>query len=353
MNEPQARSAFYNVSRGERPSPSRTQTNMPPPSRPPPSAGRAPTSKKPDPASAYTTSNGANGLFAGNERVRTQYPKMHGEKTDLKSPKSNGPSSANTPRDSNSRTGFYDSEPINIPSRRPRASPFKPTQSGKTSVSTTSSDDSSDEAEAANLARSAFLRPKQNPKTRRPHMPAGAPQRSFFNPYVTGPDGGDEPMASRSTMGGVAYNGPRRHSGIDMPTPKLGDGHPEGFMEHRKKHEAGAHQQASSVPIDSTQPHFMQRPRSFDEHYHRKPEDHDTPLAKNNPPMYEPGSDPFPFAPVVKSHRRDCPFALPSLLPISHSAVSPSVTPLCLVYGHLHRFFEKDSLCHGSTGRSL
>ena len=297
-DEPPARSAFFNVSR-ERPTPSRAQTNMAPP--PPPStAARAPTAKRPDP------SVGANSLFNDGHRIRINYPTVHGEKTNLSpGPGLHRSTTSATPRDSNSRTGFRESDSLRANGHHVRSasanSPYRDRKAaGMASRSTTSSESSSDEEEAAqkkeaaNLSKSAFGRPKQQPKTRRPHMGAGAPQRSFFNPYVTVDEAQDERMVSDA-----AYSGPRRHSGIELPTHKRADDPPEGFTEHRKKHE-GTHptHQGTDRPTGSSLPHFLQRPKSFDEKYRRPTQEEETrPRTANmeTMPMYDQGYNPFPF----------------------------------------------------------
>ena len=220
----------------------------------------------------------------------------------LASPGLHRSSTTATPQDSNSRTGFYDSDSLNVNGHHVRtasaSSRTTARAAGMASVSTTSSDTSSDEEEAAqkeaaNLSGSTFNRPKQNPKTRRPNMGAGVPQRSFFNPYVTVDEAQDEPMVPDA-----AYSGPRRHSEVDMPTHKRADDPAEGFMEHRKRHEAGQHHpQASSIPTESGSPHLMQRPRSFDEKYSRSPRNNDylrpNSDKKEKTPMYDPGYNPF------------------------------------------------------------
>lgn len=295
-DEPQAHSAYFNISRGERPTTSRAQMNMAPP------PGRTPTAKKPDPLQAF---KGANDLFGGNKRVSTPYSTGGGEKTAFTSPGLQRSSTTATPRDSNSRTDWYDNEPLNADGTHARAASSSAAHvkadtklPGMYASSTSSSSSSSDEAEQL------YTRPKHTPKTRRTRMPAGSRQRSFFNPNVRVDEAEDEPMAPQSGLGDTGYTGPRRHSGINLPTYNMGDDRLEGFMEHRMKHEADQiQQQSESAPTafksgDRDGPQrFMQRPKSFDEKYRSPPQDKDTRPAtgdiKDRTPMYDPGYNPF------------------------------------------------------------
>ena len=281
-DERQARSSYFNIGRGDRPtSSSRTQTTMPPP---PP---RAPTARRPDPLQGFKAQMSNGDTFLGGKRGTTPYPTVHGEKTDPKSPGLQRSSTNATPRDSNSRTGFYDSDPMHFKNHHARATStgsarepkdFKKT--GWESLSTTSSDSSSSDndlsqrKDAVRPSKSAFLRPKQIPKSRKSRPRPGVPQRSFFNPHVRAEDAEDEPMAPHTDV----HNGPRRHSGIDIPTFYANNVHPEGFSEHRRKHEAElANQPSTSAPTEarprdgSATP--ISRPRSFDDHYRRPSQD--------------------------------------------------------------------------------
>ena len=289
-DEPQARSAYFKLSQ-DRPPPSRVQTSMPPP------PSRAPTAKRADPLKPFKASNGA-GDAPNSQRPHTQYPTVRGEKTNLSpGPGLHRSSTTASPRDSNSRTEFRDTASLRANGNHVRSasasSPFRdPRAAGMASVSTSSSDSSSDDEdeatqrqEAANLSKSAFDRKKQQPKARRPHIGAGAPQRSFFNPRVTIDEARDEPMVSDA-----GYTGSRRHSGVELPTHKRADDPPEGFMEHRKKHEAShPYQQGFGTPNGPT----LQRPRSFDEHYRRlsrEMEEQVPNTAQKDPsPMYDSG----------------------------------------------------------------
>jgi len=89
-DEPQARSAYFNVSWADRPTSSGNRSNMPPP---PP---RALTAKKAAPLQAFKEQMGNAGTFGGTKRY-TPYTTDHGEKTDLKIPELHRSSTANTP----------------------------------------------------------------------------------------------------------------------------------------------------------------------------------------------------------------------------------------------------------------
>lgn len=69
---------------------------------------------------AFKGQMGNAGTFGCTKR-HTPYTTVHGEKTDLKIPELHRSSTANTPRESNSRTGFYDSEPLSSKIHHARA----------------------------------------------------------------------------------------------------------------------------------------------------------------------------------------------------------------------------------------
>ena len=319
-DEGQAHSAYFHTSKGERPTFSRTPTNMgpppvPPPPGPVPRSTARPFTRKPVPL--QTSMDATDGYVAG-KRGKMPYPTVHGERTDIKSPSPGLRRTATsaTPRDSNSRTGFYDSEPLNNNVHHSRAASansarhfYEPRKPGSASLSTTSSESSSEDDDplrkggADRSSQASRERPKATPKSQRPGP--GAPQRSFFNPHVKVEDAEDETMAPHTD---TAYNGPRRHSGIDMPTYFASNLRSEGFMEHRRKHEAEqAHQPSSSLPNDArpspgADMHPMSRPRSFDGHYPRPSQDERgaNPLGSRTDkvPMYESFPSSFHSSPI-------------------------------------------------------
>lgn len=305
-DEPQARSAYFNVQQGERSTSSRGKTNMGPP--PPP---RAPTAKKPDPVQAFKASM----VNSESAKRHPPYPTVHGEKTDVKNPGLHRSSTNTTPRDSNPRSGFYDSDTANTNGFHGRAASTGSSRrypefarTGFESLSTTSSESSSDEEMdmshegASRSTKSDFLRPTPNTKPARPGMGSGAPQRSFFNPYVKAEDAEDEPMAPHSAQGEAAYNGYRRHSHHDIRSSGPDYPRSEGFGEHRRRHEAEVGPQPStSAPTGSaetTKPSPMSRPRSFDERYRSPPPDTATKSTSgtrpDNAPMYDSNISPTP-----------------------------------------------------------
>ena len=324
-DEPQARSAYFTVGRGERPANLRSQTHMPPP--PPP--GQAPTSKRPDPLAPFKDKLGFNEPFGNKPRVSTPYQTGGGEKTSpyFASPGLARSNTSATPRDSNSRTGWYEGKASNVDSTHHRAAsatstyqkvspPDKkdmrmPDVSGVYSSSSSSSSSSDEEVEPPSSARP---RVTQVPKTRRTRADAG--QASVqppggFNPFAKV---GDEPMAPQAGLGAGGYEIPRRHSAVDMKARNS----PAGFSEHRKKHEAEQSQQHStSVPDTSdglnragTQP-TLQRSHSWHDK-NMPPNEKDLHPARSEPedknPMYEPrGYNPFPSPPSPTPFSQETP----------------------------------------------
>ena len=292
-DEPQARSAYSKISQ-DRPAASRAHTGMPPP------ASRAPTAKIPTTFTKFKIPTGASDASNG-QRPHTQYPTVRGEKTNLSpGPGLHRSTTSATPREGNIRSEYESNESLRANGHHGRSasasSPFRdPRTAGMDSTASTSSSDSSSdeeddvtqEQEAANLSRSAFDRKKSQTKGRRPHFGAGAPQRSFFNPHVRIDEAQDEPMVSDA-----GYAGSRRHSQVELPTHKRTDDPPEGFMEHRKKHEAStSHQQGFGAANGAASPHFLQRPKSFDEHYRRSSQENGeqppNTARKDSTPMYD------------------------------------------------------------------
>ena len=310
-DEPQLRSAYFTVGRGERPANLRSETHMPPPPLP----GHAPTSKKPDPLAPFKDKVGSNEPFGNKPRASAPYQTGGGEKTSpyFASPGLERSKTSATPRDSNSRTGWYESKPNNTDSAHHRAASAssnyqkmspqdkKDTRMpGVSGVYSSSSSSSSSSDEDAGPPSSARARVTQIPKTRRTR--ADASQASVqphggFNPFAKV---GDEPMAPQAGLGVGGYGIPRRHSAVDMDTSKTA----EGFSEHRKRHEAEKSQQHStSVPDASnaenragTQPPLQRSYSWHDKNGPPKDKDirPDASEQKDKNPMYEPqGYNPF------------------------------------------------------------
>ena len=300
-NETPTRSAYFNVFKGERPPSSKVSTNMPPP--PPP---RAPTSKKPDPLPSYVRES----LGSMHGRVSTPYHAQGGEKTAFASPEFQRSSTSATPRDSNSRSGWYEKDSSSLHSEHKRAASASAVHRdddqnvpGVSSSTTTESSSSSDEAEAQKLY-TRHLGAKI-PKSAKARMPAGAGirPRPGFSPHVRIENAEDEAAAPHTFLN----TGFRRHSGIDLPTQTPFNDQPEGFMEHRKNHEASQPdaESASAPAARGAGPGvtFMQRHRSFDEKYRSPSGNKKSPGMgndqKDQAPMYaKPGYNPS-FSPLL------------------------------------------------------
>ena len=324
-DEPQARSAYFTVGRGERPANTRSQTYMPPP--PPP--GHAPTSKKPDPLASFKDKVGLNEPFGNRPRASAPYQKGGGEKTSpyFTSPGLERSKTSASPRDSNSRTGHYEGKSTNPdPSHHRAASASSSYQKMKQSnlngtkmpgvsgVYSSSSSSSSSSDEDADPLSSARPRVTQVPKTRRRQgdgSQAYAQPHGGFDPSTKV---GDEPMAPQAGLGAGGYEIHRRHSAVDMN----GRNPTEGFLEHRKKHEAEQSQhQSTSVPYASDAQNRaaasppLQRSHSW-HHKSDSPKDKDVRPAtgeqEDKGPMYEPrGYSPFPSTPPPHSPSEDVP----------------------------------------------
>ena len=324
-DEQQARSAYFTVGRGERPANARSQTHMPPP--PPP--GHAPTSKRPDPLAPFKEKVGLNEPFGNRPRASAPYQKGGGEKVSpyFTSPGLERSKTSASPRDSNSRTGWYEGKSTNPdPSHHRAASASssyqKMSQSNKndtripgvSGVYSSSSSSSSSSDEDADPLSSARPRVTQVPKTRRTRGDGGQAYVQPHGGFDPSAKVGDEPMAPQAGLGAGGYEIHRRHSAVDMnsrnPT--------EGFLEHRKKHEAEQSQhQSTSVPYASdAQPRAAASPPLLRSHswHHKSDSTKDKDLRsatdeqKDKDPMYEPrGYNPFPSTPPPHSPPQDAP----------------------------------------------
>ena len=323
-DEPQARSAYFTVGRGERPTNTRSQTHMPQP--PPP--GHAPASKRPDPLAPFKDKVGLNEPFGNRPRVSTPYQKGGGEKISpyFTNPGLERSKTTASPRDSNSRTGWYEGKPGNADSSHHRAASAssnyqqmssadkKAGMPGVSGVYSSSSSSSSSSDEDVDPPSSDRPRVTQIPKTRRAQGDGGqasAQPHAGFNPFAKV---GDEPMAPQAGLGAGGYGISRRHSAVDIN----GRNSSEGFLEHRKKHEAEQpQQQSTSVPYAT---HAQKRaaaspPLQRSHSWHHKngsPSDKNSRPAsgeqEDKDPMYEPrGYNPFPSTPPPHSPCMDVP----------------------------------------------
>ena len=293
------------VTRGERPAKAKSKTNMPPP--PPPD--HAPTSKRPDPLAPFKDRVGFNDPFGNKPRVSTPYQTGGGEKISpyFTSPELHRSKTSASPRDSNSRTGWYEGKPNNADSSHHRAASASSNYSkmnaqdnftrmpGVSGVYSSSSSSSSSSDEGS---RSYVI-----PKSRRQRPATGqAPvqQAGGFNPFAKV---GDEPMAPQAGLGTRGQEIPRRHSAVDLDIRNAS----EGFSEHRNKHDAERSQQHStSVPnaTDAQTRAGKQPPLQRSHSWHENkgsPNDTDSHVAateqETKNPMYAPhGYDPFPFS---------------------------------------------------------
>ncbi|KAL9124044.1 MAG: hypothetical protein Q9217_006589 [Psora testacea] len=292
-DEKRARSSYFNISKGERP-PAKTSNEMPPP---PP---RVPTSKKPDPPAAYPK----HPLATSNSRVSTPYHAQGGEKTFLGSQGLQRPTTNAASRDNNGHTGWYENEPVHLKGEQIRATSASAASHDSlphtpdVSSSSTTGSSSSDEEEAEKLRPGR--RGTRVPKSRKARMPAGSSvrQRSAFSPHVRAEDAEDEAEAPHTSLN-TSF---RRRSGIDLRSQPPSSNQPEGFMEHRMKHDASeSGVQSTTAPLA---PHlgerFMQRHKSFDDKYisptGSKSSDCPTNGQKGETPIYaKSGYTPFSF----------------------------------------------------------
>lgn len=319
-DEPQAPSSYFTVGRGERPTNLRSQAHMPPPPLP----GHTPTSKRPDPLAPFKDKVGINEPFGNKARLSTPYQTGGGEKTYFANPGLERSKTSASPRDSNSRTGWYEGNTDSAHHRAASASVNYQKMSppdkkdtrmpGVSGVYSSSSSSSSSSDEETGPYSSARPRVTQVPKSRRPRTDAGeaaVKPHGGFNPFAPV---GDEPMAPQAGLRTGDYEIPRRHSAVHLDTRKQS----EGFSEHRKKHEAEQSQEHSaSVPnASNTNKGAQTKPpiqRAYSWHdkngsSHNKDLHPATSEQKDKHPMYEPeGYNPFSSPCHQKSPYQDTP----------------------------------------------
>ena len=213
-DERQAPSSYFNVSKGERQTNSRTHTSMQPPPSP------VPTARKPDPLHGFKDRVFSNEPFGTKWRTSTPYKTDGGERTYFESPGMHRAATSATPQDTKRSTGLYETPHARATAatnakRNGKGSPEKrqPNLAGMYVSSSSSSSSSEDEEPSV---ASAKARPTQVPKSRRGRMPAGAHRQTGFNLYARVEDAGDEPMAPQAGLGTGYYTGHRRHSAIDL-----------------------------------------------------------------------------------------------------------------------------------------
>jgi len=270
-DEPQAQgSAYFKVSRDEHSARSRSQTRMPPPLSP------APTAKKPNPLQQFRDQISLNEPFGKKKsRQGTYNQKGKRNRTNLSSAPSTGLHRSATSaflRDGNNRTGYYAKDPAStrsshkpdVSSNHHSASP-PGTRGAKLPgmYSSSSSTASSLGDERPPSSAKVNVPPLNN---RQPPAPVSERSRRGFNLYA---NVGDERMAPQANVGGGGYNGIRRHSAVDLNIDKP----PEGFQEHRIKHDAGVPSQQSTnnqTKAESTASKDSQPPLSRSQSWQEK-----------------------------------------------------------------------------------
>ena len=284
QDEEQVPSARYNVFNNDR---SKHASAMPPP---PP---RAPTSKRPDPMPAFTREP----FVPTQARVSTPYQTTGGEKTYFGSgPGLHRSATSATPRETSSRTGYYnDSSHLNGDHIRAASAEASHRQEAfrtmeHSSSATTTDTSSSDEADEK-FVYSRPREPRNQTSTRsgKCRVPAGAgPRSAGFSPHVRVEQAEDEGQAPRPL-----YDGPRRHSGIDFLSQRSFDEGQESFKNDRSKPGPDLPgPQAASAPTGSgSGDRFAPRHhRSFDAHY-RSPSIDESSTVPNDEtkksPMYD------------------------------------------------------------------
>lgn len=243
-DEPQAHgSAYFKVSaRTDRPTNTRSQTHMPPPPSP------VPTAMKPDPLQAFKEQAGLSEPFGKKKsRAGTHFQRGNGEgvKVNLSPNTLHRSATSATPRSSSSHTGFYDGKSASGTAPHVRAASAssnhhstsppgrKATKMpGMYSSSSSSASSSDDDAKRPSSVKTQL--PRVNKK--QPNGPGGAQPPRGFNLYAKN---GDEKMAPQASVGGEGYSSVRRHSAIDLA--------PEGFQEHRQKLDAERSPQSASA----------------------------------------------------------------------------------------------------------
>ena len=245
-DERQAPSAYFNVSRGERPTSSRVQGSMPPPPSPVHTAAR-----KPDPVQAFRDRVSLNEPFGKKSRISTQYKTGGGERTIFESPGLHRATTSTTPKDLKRNTGLYETPHARAaapatPKRNGKASPDKEQPNLASMYPSSSSSSSSSEDEPPSTVPSE-ARTKQVPKSRKGRMPAGAHRQTGFNLYASVEDAGDEPMAPQAGLGSGYYTGHRRHSAIDLE--KSSDFH----SDHAKHDGSNAQNSSPNVPSGASE----------------------------------------------------------------------------------------------------
>ncbi|KAL8628419.1 hypothetical protein Q9189_005879 [Teloschistes chrysophthalmus] len=328
VDEPPARntSAYFNMSKGERPDISRPAFESRPPPPPPPAAtSQKATSHRPDPIKSWRTQQGTtDDPFTSSERISTPYATSGGEKTYFTS--SELPRSANS-RERPSSNDYYDSEPMEekdsqskhagaTSQRGHRSASPKFRHNRPVSISSTSSSSSSDESlreGVEQLYTSAGSAQTAHNRTQTGHL------RPNYKPFL-GADAMEEDHGLHPRSRSDAADSPMRFAQGPVDGSQT-----EGFMEHRMKHEAertqGTNNPVASPPqsngSDRSQQRPLHRPKSWHERYgangRNQAEDHSGRPATGDQSakasMYdENGFDPYFFTPSPRTWSQQWPF---------------------------------------------
>ncbi|KAL8948955.1 MAG: hypothetical protein Q9222_004892 [Ikaeria aurantiellina] len=284
-DEPPARntSAYFNVSKGERPDASKPTFQSrpaPPPPPPPPPPSNQRDTKRPDPLKPFRPQSGFEDMLNNSDRLSTPYATGGGEKTYFTSA---GFSRPNSSRDSTIPRGGNDGEPLSndSPSRTPAsaasyrghhsASPkLRNSRPVSLSSSSSSSSDESLREGVEQLYTSAGKASKGQNRHQNGHL------KPTYKPFINVDSMENEPGLPPRRQSDAAdrqqsHLGQQPQSGGSHIDPNL----TEGFMEHRLRHEAerkhGVNHSVDSSPhrLQANQPQQrpLHRPKSWHDKY--------------------------------------------------------------------------------------
>ncbi|KAL8808713.1 MAG: hypothetical protein Q9200_004091 [Gallowayella weberi] len=360
-DEPPARntSAYFNISKGEKPDISRSNFESrpaPPPPPPPPTASNQKSSqKRPDPLKPFRPQSGTEDIFENSERLSTPYATSGGEKTYF----GTGFGRPTSAREGASSGDVYDSEPFGSKSPNTKntsatsqrghhsASP-KLRSPRPVSISSTSSSSSDESLRAGveQLYASAGQPRRPQSRSQNGHL------KPSFRPFVSVHDAGEDKGLPPRSRSDAAENTPKFGPNPPSTGPKIDVGQAEGFMEHRMKHEAerthGTEGSSYAPPHASDGNRPQQRPLHRPKSWHDKygAAGHDQ--AKDNfgrpatgdqqakPSMYDAsGFDPFFFPPSSEAWSQQWPFggsrasaaARSPRVPLPHWAIPSCIPP--------------------------
>ncbi|KAL9599410.1 MAG: hypothetical protein Q9219_003847 [cf. Caloplaca sp. 3 TL-2023] len=292
-DEPPAKntSAYFNISKGERPEVSRPDVESRPDPPPPPPNQRS-NPKRPDHLKAFKPQAGVENPSTSSERISTPYATSGGEKTYFTS---TGLGRSATCRDGPASGGFHDSESLDRGSSHTRnsaafaqrghhsASPKlrSPRPVSVSSISSSSSDESLREG-VEQLYTSAEQAHASHCRTQNSHL------KPSYKPFVQFDDEGKNmpPRGRHEATEDRSTSKQRQQNTESKIDPSL----TEGFMEHRMKHEA-ERIQSFNTPLHSPpqangsgQQRPLHRPKSWHEKYGPSDQDQDHTNESNRRP---------------------------------------------------------------------